>query len=72
MMLRGFALMGMYAEESQSHLHSQGNSQFFYLLLVGKVLDCKSALDNKQEDYDIEDDEHIYDQVYHKDYCDRT
>ena len=63
--------MYMYTEDSQSHLRSQGNWRFFYLILVGRVADYNSVLGSKQEDYDIEDDEHIYAQIDRKDYSDR-
>jgi hypothetical protein len=35
---------------------------------VDRVVDCSSVLDNKQENYDIEDDERIHGQIDYKDY----
>lgn len=37
-----------------------------YLLAVDKVVDQSSTSDSKQENCDIEDEEHIYDQVHNK------
>ncbi len=39
---------------------------FSYLLSVDRFVDQSSTQDNKQEVNDIEDDEHKYDQGYHK------
>ena len=42
------------------------NSLSSYLLLVDRCVHSPSPTDNKQEVNDIEDDEHRYNQVFHK------
>ncbi len=38
-----------------------------YLLSVDRIVDWNLELDNRQENYHIEDDEHIYSQFDYKD-----
>ena len=52
---------------NQVRLQSPVNGPFAYLIVVDTFVDQSSLSDNKQEDYDIEDDEHKYGQAHNKD-----